>query len=58
MNTLNKIIFRNKSLRFLKLSVRGKFRKVTQPGLTRYNWDDQQYAKAEYEVKIFNLMIL
>lgn len=35
----------------LSIVKKGKFRRLTQPGLTRYNWDQQEYNKYPFEVK-------
>ena len=35
---------------FLKILSKSKFTRHSQPGLSRYNWEQQDYVKANWEV--------
>ncbi len=35
---------------FLRIISKFKYTRNSQPGLTRYNWDQQDYVKANWEV--------
>jgi hypothetical protein len=35
---------------FYRFVLRTKIKRLDQPGLTRYNWDDQAYNQMSYEV--------
>ena len=42
-----------KNYRIYSFIVKNKYRRDSQPGLTRYNWDQMSYNKESYEVYIF-----
>jgi hypothetical protein len=56
MNTLTNLNFKRsfsivkKFKPFYQLSLKAKFRRDIQPGLTRYNWDQLDYDKQPAEV--------
>lgn len=65
MNSLSKLYLRktltnnySTSTRSIyRFVLRNKYRRDTQPGLTRYNWDQLAYNQAPYEVNIFSYTI-
>jgi hypothetical protein len=51
MNTLTKNIFKlNFNKRLINIIVKNKYRRDSQPGLSRYNWDQISYQQKPFEV--------
>jgi len=41
-----------KLFRFIFISSKFKFKRLTQPGLTRYNWSQQDFEEESHDVNI------
>lgn len=55
MNSLRKAsLFKNviKRNTFYQFTLRNKYRRDSQPGLTRYNYDSLNYEQMPYEVSV------
>ncbi len=52
MNSLNKLFCKSNWRAFVKIPIRNKFKRLTQPGLTRYGWDELDIPRNEVTNKI------